>query len=366
MTERPDAERYPISPDACPPIIAPDVWARVQAKIAQLDASPHSRFGPRRATAAPAAAQAMLLVGEFIRCRHCGNLMTRYWTRHATYVYYQCPTAAARPDLCKRHAIAARYADPLAVRLLARALTDPDKILALADAARSQEVVAVADQELATARLESARERLGALASERGKLTTALAALGALEGMDAQIAAVRERLSALDAEYADLDALTAQAASQRAGASERAAFLRQMFTVRDDTFNFVTGALTSESDTPTLVLGSAMNPAQAAALLGVPEDEIAALLPITTDRLNDGTMEPVVATRDVVERLLLRLSRDELRAIFRKLQATVLVSRPRPRAERGSKWTPPEDRMALHLLRQVEVRTDATQTNTSV
>jgi hypothetical protein len=76
--------------------------------------------------------------------------------------------------------------------------------------------------------------------------------------------------------------------------------------------------------------------------------------------LNDGTVERVVATRDVVERMLLRLSRDDLRAVFRKLQAVVLVSRPHSRAERHGTWTRPEDRMALRLLRAVEVRTDHT------
>jgi multidrug efflux pump subunit AcrA (membrane-fusion protein) len=268
--------------------------------------------------------------------------------------------------VCKRHAIAARYADPLAIKLLARALTAPDKILALADAARTQEAEAVANQELAAARLDSATQRLAVLATERGKLTTALAALGALYGMDAQLAAVRERLAALDAEYAELDALAAQSASKRAGASDRVTFLRQMFTVRDGVFDYATGVLSYDNDTSSLAIGTAMHPAQAAALLGVPEDAIAALMPISADVLNDGTVEWVVATRDVVEQLLLRLSRDELRAVFLKLRATVVVSRPRPRAERNGKWTPPEARIALHLLRRVEVRTDDAQANTSV
>lgn len=48
VRERPDAERYPISPDACPPIIAPALWERVQAKVTSLDAHPRQRFGPRR------------------------------------------------------------------------------------------------------------------------------------------------------------------------------------------------------------------------------------------------------------------------------------------------------------------------------
>jgi chromosome segregation ATPase len=113
---------------------------------------------------------------------------------------------------------------------IARALTDPEHILALADAARTQAADATAEMALADARLESAAERLRLLATERGKLTTALVALGALAGMEAEVATIRARLSALDVEQADLDALQAQASSRRGMASERAAFLRQIFT----------------------------------------------------------------------------------------------------------------------------------------
>jgi hypothetical protein len=218
---------------------------------------------------------------------------------------------------------------------------------------------------LADARLQSATERLGLLATEHYKLTTALTALGALAGMEEQVAAIRARLTTLDEEQADLTALQAQAASRRGSASERAAFLRQMYTARNQTFDFATGAL-SETGAPTVRIGATCSTAQAAALLGCTEAEVAARVPTTTDRLNDGTVEEVLLTRDVVEQLLRALPRDELRALLRRLQAVVLVSRPRPRAERGGKWTPPEDRVALQLLRSVEVRTDGTQGSTSV
>lgn len=309
VLERPDSERFPVSPIACPPLVAPDVWARVQDKVAWLDAHPH-RVGPRRSDAI---AHSTLLDGEFIYCRHCRNKMTRSWQGRGKHPAYRCSTDAGRPGApCPRHVLLARYADPLAIKLLAKALTEPEHILALADAARTQEADAVADQELAAARLASATERLAQLASERGKLTTALAALGALAGMDAQVAAIRERLTALDDERADLTAITAQTASRRDGASDRAVFLRAMFSARDGIFDFASGVL-SYDGAPHLAIGTAMPPAQAAALLGVAEDTIAALMPITGDVLNDGTVEQVVQTRDVVERLLLRLSRDDLR-----------------------------------------------------
>lgn len=288
--------------------------------------------------------------------------MTRGWQGRAKLPHYRCVTNASRPGAtCKRHTIAARYADPLAIKLLARALTDPEQILALADAARTQEADATADMALAAARLASATERLHALAAERGNLMAALAALGALEGMDAEVATVRARLEALDGERAELDALTAQALSQRGAASDRAAFLRQMFSVRTWVANFATGEVTATGE-PFLAIGGTMNVAQAAALLECTEGDIAALLPTTRVVLNDGMVEPDdVLTRDVVEQMLLRLSRDALRAVFRKLQAVVLVSRPYPRAARNGHWTRPEDRVALQLLQAVEVRTDDTK-----
>jgi hypothetical protein len=135
--------------------------------------------------------------------------------------------------------------------------------------------------------------------------------------------------------------------------------------VRERVFDFASGVLSEDGD-PVVSIGATCSAAQAAALLGCSEDEIAAHIPITVDLLNDGTVEEVLLTRDVVEQMLLALPRDELRAVFRKLQAVVLVSRPRPQAERNGKWTPSEARMALQLLRSVEVRTDATKVSTSV
>ena len=95
-----------------------------------------------------------LLDGGYARCAECGGKMTRYWDRRGKCPYYKCARRSGTPlHPCRAHQIRAGAVDDLALRLLADVLTDPERILELADAAEQQYATATTDAALAEATL---------------------------------------------------------------------------------------------------------------------------------------------------------------------------------------------------------------------
>jgi DNA invertase Pin-like site-specific DNA recombinase len=213
-------ETYPTV--GIPPIIPAEQFARVQEKLAAA-AALRNRGEPRREDAA---AHSTLLDGGFVRCAECGGKMTRYWDRRGERPYYLCNKNAGVPTHPHRpHEIRADAVDALALRLFATVLTDPEKILELADAAERQYDEATTDAALAAADLVAQQKRLTEIATEQDQLVTALHALSAVPGMDEQIAAIRAKLAKLDTERDEAKTAHSQAIPRNDHAIDRQAML---------------------------------------------------------------------------------------------------------------------------------------------
>jgi hypothetical protein len=354
---RPDDETYGVGTDACPPLISREQYERVQEKLAKAVAL-NPRGGPRRTDPVDYS----LLFDGYVRCAHCNvGRMSRKWDRQHKRPGYQCNKQSGIPSHpCKSHEINAWELDALALRLLAHTLTDPERIIQLADAARGQLEAAEGDAAFAAASLAAHDKTLFAIAAEQDKLRTAIKALSGVPDMEGAVGQMNARLHDLDAQREQAEAARSGALPAQARATERATFLRQMFTTRDvalitarditpDLARYVvdTGK-PEEIGEPYLQIGwsgvrtgrhgedihySRLPLAQAAALLGIAEADID--LPIERGggefivELDDGTEvfeDPVdtVDTADVIECLLKRMSREQ----FRKLLARPGGGRP--------------------------------------
>ncbi|HEX9038325.1 MAG TPA: recombinase family protein [Ktedonobacterales bacterium] len=358
-----DEQTLPLAHDAIPPIITPDLFDRVQA-ILRAAAALHNRGGPRRADPA---ARATLLDGGYVFCAACGNKMTRFWQRRDKHPYYQCNKVAGVPyHEHPRQAIAAATVDTLVLQTLAHALTDPEHLMQIADAAEQERRAAEADLELAEAQDAATTTRLTALAAEQEHVETAIAALASVTGVGAEITRLRTRLTALTAEQQELLSVRHEVAITHAAA--RAVIVRSLFTTRDLLFR-PDGGMEEVGDAY-LSIGSRMTTRHAAAFLGLPSTD-ALTLPVrtghpflyqTTEGWEREREADTVLTADVLYACLRNLSRDHLRAILRTHQVTVRVTPPRPRvlwAERGP--TRAEDRVEVVLHGSLVLRPASSQ-----
>jgi hypothetical protein len=360
---RGQSETYAIPTDAIPPLISVELFQRVQAVLAE---SSRLRNRPTRRRT-DAVAHAALLDGGFAVCAECHGRMSRWWHARDSTLFYDCTKRASQPS--HPHAgfhVSARQVDTEVIRQLAHAITDPEDILRLADAAEAQIAGATVDARLREAALAAATKRLGDLGAQRQDLLAALDALSRIVGMDNQLAEIRQRLTRLDAEYAEATEAAHDASPRHDRAVARAAFLRAMFTQRTRIINFAltagaTDADKDHDDDPWLDIGAHIECSRAAALLGVSEEALQATgIPVEYDRV-DGDIERHVATEQVVRLLLTRLPRDRFRAILRDFGATVYVKRGRARAD----WLrlgslPMAERVTLQLLGTVQIGGDGT------
>ncbi len=377
--ERWESETYPVLPTAIPPIVEPDQWERVQAKLKEA-AALNNRGGPRRTDAE---ANSTLLDNGYVRCAECRGRMTRHWEKKSNHPYYRCYKQGDRPS--HPHVgfhVPAHSVDVLAVRLLAKALTDPEKILELASAAEGQLIEANTDAELALSALAAYHQRLTDITAEQDKLRAAKASLRGTTGMEEVVAGIQARLAQLDQEREQAENDRERATPQRDYAQARAEFLRSMFTVQRYHVNFL-GGESKPIGSPQLSIGLPgvrrgadgtaenyrnLTLPQAAELLGVPVDSIEALgIPIRRGRpyWDDETEREevdidLVEVEDVVYCLLARMPRERLRKLLHDLDAVVKVERGRTRAEidAGVKKPALAERVYLELLGTVRVRTD--------
>jgi DNA invertase Pin-like site-specific DNA recombinase len=350
------SETFPIPAEAIPPIIDEALWLRVQQKLDEARAL-HNRGGARRGDDLATSA---LLDGGYVRCAECGHKMVRYWASRKQYPFYQCRHNGGAPGL-PGHAtfqVPVPFVDKLAIRLLAKAMTDPQQILALASAAEEKMAEAAIEASLSASALAAYHQRLAQIVAQQDELLRALEALARVSGMERQVSDIRARLAELDRDRAEAEGDRAKAAPQQAQAAAREAFLRQVFTLRGSIINFALGAEESDGD-PLLHVGPSMRLDQAALLLGMSEDDVrAAGIPVEQDTV-DGVIEPQVATERVVRLLLERLGRDRLRKLLGDLGAVVMVKKGRTRAEYLEQGAVPlSKRVRLQLLGTVVVRAD--------
>jgi len=196
----------------------------------------HNRGGPRRTDAE---ATSTLLDDGYVFCAECGLKMTRYWHIRSKRPYYQCNKAAGVPRHPHRpHHIPAPAVDALALRLLARVLTDPEKILELADAAESQLAAAETDAALAEANLAAHRKRLAEIRQQQDELLVAQDALSKVRGMEKSVADIRAQLARLDQERQEAEAARAAAPAalqpRHGGAGEAPPVAVRMAAARAD------------------------------------------------------------------------------------------------------------------------------------
>lgn len=328
-------QTYPVPEAVVPPIITPDLWDRAQ-EVLDAAAALHNRGGPRRTDAA---AHSTLLDGGYIFCAVCGRKLTRFWQKRDGHPYYQChPTAGVPHHEHGRQTIVAAKVDNMVLATLARALTDPEELLLLADAAATARQRAEADLALAQAQDAATAARLADLTTEQEHVLTALTALAQVPGMDSEVARLRVRSAALDAERHDL--LTIREEVYVHDTTARATILRSLFTTRDLMFT-PTGGLEEIGD-GYLSIGYRMTTAQAAVYLDKPEGSdlgvpIQAGAPFTYET-DDGTrvadvMADTVLTADVLYARLRQLPRERLRELLRAHDVKVRVKPPRPRTE---------------------------------
>jgi hypothetical protein len=284
--------------------------------------------------------------------------------------------------------VPAHKVDALALKLLAKALTDPEQLLVLADAAEQQAADARVDADLAASELAASHKRVSEITAEQDALLAAQTALSRVPGMDKQIQDIRDRLAQLDKEHEQAKEASTQAIPRRDHANERAEFLRHIFSRQDFRLHFTTWndgtegleltatEVLDDTGKPILEFQEDMVLADAARLLNLSEEEAGALLPVRPlsqygDERADGTYEALwteyfIPTVDVIELVLRRAPRERVRKLLHDLDAVVMV-------KRGGNWaeyvehgpTPLEGRVYLQLLGTVRVGTDVNNLNIS-
>lgn len=371
-----ETETFAHDKDAIPPIIDPDLWQRVQEKLTEAAAELKNRGGPRRTDLL---ARSTLLDGGLVRCVVCKGVMTRYWHSHTNRPYYECDKRTTTPSHPHgAHRILAPAVDALVLKLVAEAVTDPGKLIQLADAAEREYHAAHTDAEIAAAALDTYRERLEAIAVERTRRQKMLALCN--EPDDAEmIKGLRTRIAHLDREEDDIHASATQSVPRHERANERQ-FLLDRLRHANLNLYYEDGAgqpvYVREMPTPNALkwlglpspdeLGGTMLPLGIVQALGMP-------LPLTGkrmdvldwDRFDDEYSEwlrwgrvPMVYVAEFMLKHV--MPRDEVRRLLRALGVVAWVSPPRSRAEwRVHGMTPIHQRVGLELLGSVQVRSDA-------
>ncbi len=352
----PDAwqqETAPLAEGAVPPIVSPELWDRVQ-QVLDAAAALHHRGGVRRTDWL---AHSTLLDGGFVCCAECGGRMVRFWAAKDGKPYYQCNKTADVPNHPhRRHGILAETAERVLFETLAHALTDPDEMLLIADAAEHRNREAADRAAVAQAQGAATVQRLAEIAAAQDNVLTALTALTHVSGMEAELTRLRARLAALDKEHEEALAHRHDPQPLIDHAADRATLLHDLFAMRD--LIFLPEGGVAETGDEHLGIGRWMAVPQAAAFLDVPADselglEIRRGQPFTYET-TEGWVADVeadtVATADVLRLRLQQLPRERLRAVLRALGLRVLVERPQPREQwlTGSR-IPPADRVAVQI-----------------
>ena len=212
---RAEDETLPLAPGAVPILIPPDLFDAVQARL------DHNRTTSGGATPRdPLPDDFTLLHQGLIVCGRCGLPMARHRRTLAEGVvgYYMCSASVRSNEVaCPIHSIRGPQVDDLVLRVVATALADPERTVALADAASARLERAETRLAIVESHLDAARDRLRTLDAERIRCERVLALLDATTDAPV-IAEYRSRLAALDAEAEALRAREEAMSPQRARA----------------------------------------------------------------------------------------------------------------------------------------------------
>jgi DNA invertase Pin-like site-specific DNA recombinase len=376
----------PIGADMLPTLVDPEIWDKVQ-KILDRGNPSAGRIGRDNSNHAE---EDTLLHSGYIKCAVCGRSMVRYWRppspEHPQGVaYYRCSTNATQPDACQRHAIRAEIAHDFAFRAMARVLSDPEKIVALADGAEQKMERADYVVLKSTNDMEAMVELVEAIDQEIADTLAAIAALSKLPGQSTVVDGLRGKLLDLNANRDRAEMERVRLSPKRNKAEQRRQFLTMMFSERSTIFDIATRHGGGDG-TPKLVIDEWIPVPYAARLLNIditPEEavmtddtavtadwleqrvgvtnDVASSWPETPYRRllldsntpGDTTSEYLydeVRTDFVVYWLLARMPFQEMRRLLRDLDVAVLVKFPRTKEEQRTRGkTPPEERLDIQV-----------------
>jgi uncharacterized coiled-coil protein SlyX len=396
----PRAETFSVAPGMLPTIVDPAVFARVQA---MLDA-PNSSAGRLGRANSPHPADATLLHSGYVRCAHCKRAMMRMW-RPANLTHpngvpqYRCTAGSGTMATCK-HSMPAADTDEFALRGLARAMSDPERIIALADAAEQR----IAEADYRVVKTTNNIEAMNALIAETEKRAAdtqaAIAALGKLPGQEDTVTKLRGDLLNLSVTFDRATAERARLSPQRERASVRADFLRAMFTTSQRYFPFSGKPIPDSAgqarigipgtrlrDDGTIEDYHTLTLEQASGMIGQPiegtdipihrepahteptrelDDEADALYRTMDASAFDEWLaqhlghertvnvtypaSASVERADVIYRILRHMSHATLRKLLRELGVTVWITRPRTAEERAAHGnTPAAHRVTVQI-----------------
>jgi DNA invertase Pin-like site-specific DNA recombinase len=345
-------ETLPIATNAVPILIPPELFDAVQRK---LDANrTHPRGGAPRE---PLPDGFTLLHHGLIVCARCGFPMARHRRTLAkgTVGYYMCSARLRSPEHdCPVHSIHAPAVDDLVLRAVAAALVDPERTVALANAASERLARAETDLAVVESHLDATRARLSDLDADRARYVKILNLLDTTKDAET-LAEYRAKLTALDAERTKLvaraDAMTPQRARAEAGVEMLVALRegRMLARVEHDGRVYDVASIT-RADLFAMIGGSLEQIAQFA-------HEGRDYARETGDDLDaavfDEWFHHVPMKQADLAYTLLRdfMPPQELRRLLRRLDVQVRVRPPRTpeeRAERGY-FTPFQERLTVAL-----------------
>jgi DNA invertase Pin-like site-specific DNA recombinase len=335
-------ETLPIAEGAVPVLIPPALFDAVQAKL------DHNRTFP----AGPAPRDPLpdgftLLHGGLVVCARCGLPMARHRRELAGGVvgYYMCSARLRSNEIaCPVHSINAPVVDDLVLRVVAMALADPERMVALANAASERLEQAQTRLAVVESRLDAARERLRDLDAERARVEKILALLNTTTD-GPMIVEYRSRLTAFDAERDTLraraDEMTPQMARAEAGVALLASLHegRLLARVEHDGRAFDLTCVT-RSD---LLAMTGAQPEQITAIKDVLGAEIAAEGDdIDAMAFDEWFSAEPMEQADIAYLLLsVFMAPAERRRLLRTLEVKVSVSPPWPKEERAARGMTP-------------------------
>ncbi len=313
VQKRPISETRPISQDAVPVLIDPTLFERVQQKI---DAR-RWFVGRLERPNSCHKAEDTLLHGGIVRCAHCGRALTRYWRArtkaraHDTIPYYRCNRNSSDPSHpCAVHNIPARDVDRLALHYIAFALTDPVKVVELADASDHYYTAALDTSEQTANQIAALQNRLSELDNERSHHRRVLAVMD--PKMDAKEIEERQaKLARVADEEAQIEQQLSSLKPQQTRVAERAALLKALSSHKRFLINFERGTVMPQGE-PTL-------PATL-------DSDLAYRLVGRSNPNSNGQQD--IPTSLVLEEMLQNAPKETVRKLLRDMGVVVKVSRP--------------------------------------
>jgi hypothetical protein len=287
--------------------------------------------------------------------------MVRQWNSRVGAPRYRCPARGNNPNHpCATHDVTARGVDDLTLRTIAATLSDPERVLALADRADAQAAGAADDVELAETKLAVQRDLAAEIEHARADYLAAIAALGALPGHEDMVAKLRAELVQLDRDANAANDAHARALPEQERAARRQRLLERLSRFRNQRtwVNISVGTVTTTGDDER-VLRPTVDVATAAEVLGMSEADVRALgIHEVTGFLDEGdTGEWVeeIKTEEVLYRLFKNAPHDWLRQMIDDLGVRVYIAPPRTKEERAVRGlTPLTERVSVRMLDATE------------